>query len=76
MNYKYPWSKLSVGQSCDAISDKPINVVRTARTMWCAKLKNRNEDGSRKRFDVEFKCSVGEEGSDTVYHRYVITRVA
>jgi hypothetical protein len=44
--------------------------------MWAAKPKNRNEDGSRKKFTITYRTTVGEDGSDKRWHIYDATRTA
>jgi hypothetical protein len=44
--------------------------------MWAAKPKNRNDDGSRKKFTITYRKTVGEDGSDKRWHIYDAERIA
>jgi hypothetical protein len=72
----YPWPDMQIGETREIVSDKPISSIRSSRSMWAAKPKNRNEDGGRKKFTIAYRTTVGEDGSDKRWHIYDATRTA
>jgi hypothetical protein len=47
---RYPWPEMQVGEVREITSDKPINVIRSAASMYS--LKQQKKTGDRPKFKV------------------------
>lgn len=49
----YPWAEMQIGDVREVSTHRSRKAVYSAGWEWARKHKNRNEDGSRPKFDVE-----------------------
>ena len=73
----YPWPALAIGETIEITTDKAIPSVRCASVMWARNKRNRNDDGTRKKFRISLICYTSDEGTENLKHgHYRVERIA
>lgn len=73
---RYPWPQMQIGETQEVAVTVSLTAVKSACGMWVRSKRNLNEDGSRKKFDIRFKCQVGKEGTEQRYNVLQVERIA